>query len=265
MANRFGFDAPSNKPLEESILWAADKGFRYIEFNADNPPNDIASFDAARIRKVRELCETHDIASGLHPVSAVNNAEYVPIMSEAVDNYLDANLTLASRLGCGWLVGHGGYHFSDVTRRRQAAIERIKRLVAKAEQEDVLIFLENHNKEPEHAEIHYLPYNIEEMYWFFDTIQSPHFKWAFNAPHAHLVPEGWRGFLDAFGVDNIGQVRLTDNKGDYEAHLVPGEGNINFSALFAQLKLLGYTDWFCLDFGSEADKLQVRDWFETLI
>jgi protein FrlC len=265
MNNRFGFDASSNKPLEESILWAADHGFRYIDFNADNPPNDIASFDTARIHKVRELCAAHDIAIGLHPSSAINNAEYVPIMSEAVDDYLDANLTLASRLGCGWLVGHGGYHFGDIQRRRKAAIERMKRLVAKAEREDVVIFFENHNKEPEQAEIHYLPHNIEEMHWFFDAIQSPHFKWAFNVPHAHLVPEDWPGFLDAFGVDNIGQVRLNDNNGDYEVHLVPGEGNIDFPALFARMRELGYSGWFSLAFGGDADKLRVRDWFEMLI
>jgi sugar phosphate isomerase/epimerase len=178
---------------------------------------------------------------------------------------LDANLTLASSLGCGWIIGHGGYHFGDLPQRRQAAVERIKRLVAKAERKEVVIFFENHNKEPELAELHYLPHNIEEMQWFFDTIQSPHFKWAFNVAHAHLVPEDWGGFLDAFGGDNIGQVRLNDNKGDHEVHLIPGEGNIDFSALFSRLKKLGYTGWFSLDFESESDILRVKDWFETLI
>ena len=42
-------------------------------------------------------------------------------------------------------------------------------------------------------------------------------------------PEGWQGFLDAFGVENIGQVRLNDNMGEYEIHLVPGEGTIDFA------------------------------------
>ena len=42
------------------------------------------------------------------------------------------------------------------------------------------MFFENHNREPEHAEMHYLPHNVEETRWFFDAIRSPHFKWAFN-------------------------------------------------------------------------------------
>ena len=141
MKRRFGFDSPKNRPIEESIRWAAENGFGYIDFQADVPPNNIASFDAARVRTVRELCETHDIAIGIHPSSAINNAEYTPIMSEAVDDYLFANLELAQQLGCGWLIGHGGYHFGDVAQRRDAAIKRIQRLVARAEEAEIVIFL----------------------------------------------------------------------------------------------------------------------------
>ena len=264
MSNRFGFNA-SNQPLEDLIRWAAANGFVYIDFQADLPPNHIASFDTERVRIVRDLCETHGIQIGIHPSSAINNAEYVPIMAEVVDDYLFANLDLASRLGCGWIVGHGGYHFGDVEPRRQAALDRIKRLVERSEAEDVVIFFENHNKEPDLAEIHYIPHNVEETHWFFDAIDSPYFKWAFNVAHGHLVPEGWSGFLDAFGVENIGQVRINDNKGDYEVHLVPGDGTIDFEELFARLQSDGYSGWFSLGFGDEADKLRVLEWFENLI
>ena len=261
MKYRFGFDAPKQKPIEESMRWAAENGFGYIDFQADVPPNNIAAFDATRVRTVRALCETHDIAIGIHPSSAINNAEYTPIMSEAVDAYLFANLDLAERLGCGWLIGHGGYHFGDIVQRRDAAIARIQRLVDKAEQAEIVIFFENHNREPEHAEIHYIPHNVEETRWFFDAMASPYLKWAFNVAHGHLVPEGWQGFLDTFGAENIGQVRLNDNTGEYEIHLVPGEGTIDFAALFAQLKERGYEGWFSLGFGDDADKVRVRDEF----
>ena len=265
MSRRFGFDALRTQPLEDSINWAASNGFHYIDFNADLSPNDIGSFDDVRIRKVKALCAAQDIKIGVHPSSAVNSAEYVPGMSEAVEQYLNANLELAARLGCDWVVGHGGYHFGDLERRRRAAVERTKRLVERAENINVPIFLENHNREPEHAEIYYLPYNIEELHWFFDTIHSPYFKWAFNVAHSHLTAEGWLGFLEEFGVENIGQIRLNDNHGDYEVHLVPGEGTIDFPALFERLKAKGYEGWFSMGFGDEADKIRVRDWFGTLL
>jgi len=265
MQSRFGFEAPKNRPIEESIRWSAENGFGYIDFQADQPPNNLASFDEARIRQVRNLCEAHGVQLGIHPSSAINNAEIVPIMAEAVDQYLFANLSLAARLGCGWLIGHGGYHFGDLERRHAVALDRIKRLVERAEQTGVVIYFENHNKEPDLAEIHYLPHNVEETHWFLDEIKSPNLKWAYNVAHAHLVPEGWLGFMDAFGVDNIGQVRLNDNKGEYEVHLVPGEGTIDFSALFSELGQRGYEGWFSLGFGDDTDKVRVRDWFAGLL
>jgi sugar phosphate isomerase/epimerase len=79
------------------------------------------------------------------------------------------------------------------------------------------------------------------------------------------VPEGWAGFVDVFGVDNFGQVRVNDNTGEFEIHMVPGEGTIDFSALFAKVEGGGYDGWYNLGFGDEADKIRIRDWFETLV
>ncbi len=264
MKDRFGFNA-AGKPLEEHIVWAGRNNFGYVDFAADVAPNDIRSFDDARVRRVRALCDQHGVRIGIHTTSAVNGAEYVPIMSEAVDRYLLANLDLSLRLACGWVIVHGGYQFGDLAARKTAAVERIKRITREAERRHATLFFENHNKEPSHSEIRYLPHTVEETRWFLDHIQSPNLKWAFNVAHAHLVPEGWKGFLDAFGAGRIGQVRLNDNKGDYEIHLVPGEGNIDFTAVFAHLGKLGYKGWYSLGFGNDADKIRVRDQFAKLL
>ena len=263
--SRFGYNMAKNVPLEEGIVWAGKNGFGYVDFQADIPPNNLASFDGDRVKKVRDLCEKYNVEIGVHPSSAINNAEYVPILAEAVDIYINSNFDLAERLGCGWMVGHGGYHFGDLGLRKDLVVERMKRLVERAEKTNVMIYFENHNLAPEHAEIHYLPHNVEETAWFFDAIKSDHFKWAFNVAHGHLVPEGWSGFLDAFCADNIGQVRVNDNNGDYEVHLVPGEGTVDFEAFLGRLNTMGYEGWFSLGFGNEADKIRVKDWFETLL
>ena len=186
-------------------------------------------------------------------------------MSEAVDDYLEANLQLTEAIGAGWIIGHGGYHFGDTELRRQAAVDRIKRLVDRADKLGKMVYFENHNKEPDLAEIHYIPHNVEETHWFLDEIEAPNFKWAFNVAHGHLVSEGWSGFLEAFGADNIGQVRVNDNTGEYEIHLIPGEGTIDFPSLFEKLEIGGYQGWYNLGFGNEADKIRIRDWFKTLI
>src|SRR5207249_3108473 len=161
----------------------------------------------------------------IHTSSAVNNAEVAPYVSEAVDEYLRQNVRLAERLGCAGVIVHGGYHFTDVERRRQAAIEHLQRLTDHAAREQMPLWLENHNTEPEHAERHYIPGNVEELRWFLAApglAESPWLKWTFNVGHAELVPDKTQGFLDAFGIDRIVQVRLTDNPGTYEKHVVPG-------------------------------------------
>jgi sugar phosphate isomerase/epimerase len=58
---------------------------------------------------------------------------------------------------------------------------------------------------------------------------------------------------------------LNDNAGDCEVHLVPGEGNINFESLFATFAEMGYSGWFSLGFGTQEDKMRVRDGFELLL
>ena len=72
------------------------------------------------------------------------------------------------------------------------------------------------------------------------------------------VPEGWTGFLDIFGVDNIGQVRIMITMAIMKYTWCQGEGTIDFDALFKRLNTLGYKGWFSLGFGNAADKIRVK-------
>jgi sugar phosphate isomerase/epimerase len=61
------------------------------------------------------------------------------------------------------------------------------------------------------------------------------------------------------GVDRIGEVRLADNKGDKEEHLFPGDGTIDFGAMFRALEARGYRGHYTCAFGSLDDMLRGRD------
>jgi sugar phosphate isomerase/epimerase len=183
-------------------------------------------------------------------------------MHAAADAYLRENLELAHTLGGGYVICHGGYHFGgDREARFATAIDRMRRAAGWAEERGIDIYFENHNKEPDDAEIHYLPRDVAETRRFFEAVQSPRFKWAFNVAHAHLVSEGFDGFLDAFGVDLIGQVRLNDTHGRYEEHLSPGQGIVDFRRVFRRLTEAGYTGPFTLDFGDSDERAAWRDTF----
>lgn len=209
---------------------------------------------------VRERCERQRIHLGPHTSSAVNTAEFSPHVGEGVDAYLRANVDLAVRLGCEWVIVHAGYHFrSALSARTSASLERLERITAYAERAGAYLVLENLNREPDRAEIHYLAHTVEECRLYFDAIQSPHLGWAFTVNHAHLVPEGIDGFIDAFGVDCIGEVRLADNTREYEIHLRPGEGTIDFAKMFSRLESAGYRRHYTMAFGSLDDKIAARD------
>ena len=101
-----------------------------------------------------------------------------------------------------------------------------------------------------HRRIHYLvPY-----------IQLPNLHWTFTINHATLVPEGINGFLDAFGIERIREVRVADNLGDKENHMYPGEGSIDFRAFFSRIESMGYTGHYTNGFGSLDDMLHGRDY-----
>jgi sugar phosphate isomerase/epimerase len=265
-ASRFTFSSPNSWPLEQSLEWAAEHRFTRVDFNADGAPNYPGTFTPERIKNVRERAAADGVTIGIHTSSGVNMAEITPVMAAAADRYVVENFHLARDLGCSYLVCHGGFHFSsDVEPRFEASMARAEKMIHQAEAHSLDIYFENHNWEPEHAEIHYIPHTVAETRRYFERFNSPRFKWACNIGHAALVPDNWTGFLDAFGTDRIGHVRLHDTHGKYEEHLLPGRGIIDFRAVFTRLNEGGYTGPFTLDFGTPDDRARGRDQFAALL
>jgi sugar phosphate isomerase/epimerase len=134
-----------------------------------------------------------DVADAQPPTSD----EVAPYVADAVEHYLEAYVEIAPRLGAEWIVMHAGFHFtSDKERRMAVGRDRLKRIASHAERHGTLVLLENLNKEPDEAEIHYLSHTVEEWRYYFDAIRSPAFKLSSTVNHAHLVPEGINGFVE---------------------------------------------------------------------
>jgi sugar phosphate isomerase/epimerase len=74
------------------------------------------------------------------------------------------------------------------------------------------------------------------------------------------VPEGIAGFLDAMPADRLAEVRLADNNGEYEIHMQPGEGIIDFTDMFRRVEATGYSGHYMNAFGSLDDMLRGRDY-----
>jgi len=262
LKDRIGIDLGRRIRLEDGIEWAAKHGIRYLDIQLDTAANALTTFDDTRAAQVRAACERHGIHLGLHTLSAVNVAEYSPFVSEAMDQYLKSYVDIYPKLGATWIVVHGGYHFtSDKKMRMEAGLERLKRTVAYAEKKGARILLENHNTEPEKAEIHYIPVSFEEWRYFFEGIQSPNFRLSFTVNHAHLVPEGVAGFCDALDFGRVDEVRIADCfRLGHEVHLKPGDGDLDFADMFRRVEGKGFKGHYTNAFGSLDDMLAARDY-----
>lgn len=259
--DRIGIDLARRVPVEQGIELAAANSVRFIDVQTDIAPNAMETFDDARCGAVREACEANDIHLGLHTLSGVNVAEISPFLRDATDAYLKAYIDLAVRLKAEWIVVHGGYHFTSCKAlRKQASIDRLKRIVDYAETNGVLLQLENLNSEPQLAEVHYLPDNLEDTIWYFEQIQSDHLKWAFTINHAHYDPIGIAGFIDGMGLDRCDEIRVADNNGEYEIHMHPGTGTVDFVDMFRRIEGAGFTGHYMCGWGTVEEMLEGRDY-----
>ena len=262
LRERIGVDLGRRIRLEEGIEWAAQHAVRFIDIQLDTSANAVTAFDDRRAERVRQLAATHGITLGLHTLSAVNVAEYSPYVSEAVDAYLKSYIDIYAKLGAQWIVVHAGYHFTDdIDMRMQAGCARLQRMVDYAEQKGAVLYLENLNNEPADAEVHYLAHTVAEWMYYFDRIRSPNFRMSFTANHAHLVPDGVDGFIDAIDFSRVGEVRLADcRRLGKEEHLQPGAGDLDFGNMFKRIEAKGFKGHYMNAFGTLDGMLAGREY-----
>jgi sugar phosphate isomerase/epimerase len=262
LRERIGIDLGRRVKLEDGIEWAAKNDVRYVDIQLDTAANAVTAFDDQRAEGVRQLAAKHGVTLGLHTLSAVNVAEYSPYVGEAVDAYLKSYIDIYAKLGARWIVVHAGYHFTDdVDMRMKAGCARLQRIVDYAEKKDAVLYLENLNREPADAEVHYLAHTVAEWMYYFERIASPNFRMSFTANHAHLVEDGVDGFIDAIDFSRVGEVRLADcHRLGKEEHLRPGEGDLDFGNLFKRIEAKGFKGHYMNAFGTLDDMLAGREY-----
>lgn len=257
---RIGVDLNRRIGLEPGIEWARERSIRYLDICLDPDPVLMTDRGRDRLEAAGARLRENGMVLGLHTLSAVNMAESSPFLSDAMDAYLAAYIRAAKTLGAGWVIVHAGYHFTaDKQDRMEVGLDRIRRTADLAEREGVTLLLENMNPEPDGAEVQYLAHDAEECRFYFDQLHSPALKWSFTLNHAYMTPEGIEGFLDAVDLKRCGEVRLADNRGEIEEHLRPGEGTMDFGAIFALIEGRGYRGHYMQDYTTIEDMAAGRE------
>ena len=199
LRDRIGVDVGRKLPLEDAIAWAAEHQVRFIDVQLDTGANALGTIDAARARRDarRRANGTASISActpprrsmsrNMRPLSATRST-----LSRSLCRCRRSARRRMDRRAC-----RVPFHLRPRRAHAGRAANGCSALADYAEQKGALILLENLNKEPEDAEVHYLAHTVEEWRFYFDAIGSPAFRLSFTVNHAHLVPEGIAGFVDA--------------------------------------------------------------------
>ncbi len=104
-------------------------------------------------------------------------------------------------------------------------IERIRKVVSTAEECEVDIAFENLRR-------------IDYLKYVYDNVTSPRAKFCFDCGHHnYLCPE--LDLLKMFG-ERLVAVHLHDNFGDYDWHMLPFDGKVDYEMVAAGLVSVGY-------------------------
>ncbi len=112
----------------------------------------------------------------------------------------------------------------------QLGLERVKRLVERAEAKNVTLALENQS-------------NADYLRLVFNSVDSPMLKFCFDSGHQNCrTPE--ENWLAEYG-HRLGSLHLHDNMGfrgkdEDDQHLLPFDGNIDWPSTMKKIKSLGY-------------------------
>ena len=107
----------------------------------------------------------------------------------------------------------------------QFGIDRFKRLIERAEKNNVNIALEN-------------VYRPEYMDSIFESIKSDRLKFCYDSGHENCFTPG-SDYLAKYG-DKLAAMHLHDNDGTSDQHLFPFTGTVKWERVMAHLKRLGY-------------------------
>jgi sugar phosphate isomerase/epimerase len=157
---------------------------------------------------------------------------------------VDATLTAArivKRLGGAIVVAHPSdivRHGADISARLDASAASLRAIAAACRQEGVQLAIESPLP-------HLIGGHPDEFGWLLSRVADPAAGVCLDTGHIALG-HAWRRFVARCG-SRVIHVHASDNHGQYDDHLVPGEGNIDWPDVAAALHELQFGGWVMLE------------------
>lgn len=245
-AHTFGFtwDCPAEAAIEQ----LAEAGYRTIQLMASPPHFDPWIEDAGRTRRIRALLERHglsllalDLAS-----SDINLASPSSHVVDFAVNAYSATIDRAAELGARCIcVGSGRRHalLAEANARLMPSFrEAFARIHEKAQRAGVPVILENHPQG--------LLASASDIVRFLDAEGYDEMHVIYDAANAFAIGEDPVEGLKSLW-PRLGIVHLSDSPKGQWRHDPIGSGEIDFAAIAALLRELGYAGTIVLEILSD--------------
>jgi len=245
------------RPLSEGVALLKKSGFRHIELFCDEPHANPFQISKREIQKILRLKEKHGLQFSIHtPCFDLNPASINPRIREEVFEHYRESLDLARKVGANAVVVHLGNR-SDMKLRQDESltwtIQLLKRVLKIAENYRILLLAEN----TDYGDLSMV--KDEEQYRkVIYKFHSPFMKAILDTGHANLNGIPMVRLIKRLG-RRLGSLHISDNQGDKDAHLPPGQGSINFKLIFNALDNIQFNGTVILEIYDEASPSEALD------
>lgn len=164
-----------------------------------------------------------------------------------VNKYL-RNIDEIYSLGINMVVMHlaNGY---DAPRFNKLGLSRFKKICDYALEKNIKVAFEN-TKIPGYQE------------YILDNIDNSNVGICFDSGHYHCHFKDNYDFKRFY--DKIICIHIHDNHGEFDEHLLPGDGNINFDQVFNGLKIANYNSYLTLElcYRNQYTNMSINDFYK---
>jgi sugar phosphate isomerase/epimerase len=227
-------------PLKKAVEIGAENDFDAFEINCLLPTVNLDLFTPENIAELRNIAEVVNMEFCVHaPFFELNIAALNQGIRKESVNYVNKSIELCADLGGSVVIVHSGEYTyrigpdasrdnnPNMNRQWNNNIESLKKINEHAVNQGVIVCLENLGFEKEVAKS------------FEDLIETQNamgksLQFTLDLGHARLNANIQEG-IDTLG-DSIRHIHLTDNFGEKDDHLPPGEGDSDYSGVAEYLK-----------------------------
>ena len=159
--------------------------------------------------------------------------------------YLKKQILAAKELGCPNLVIHPCLPYKtgpepDNVLGWETNVERLEKILPTAEKFGVNICVEN---------LPFLAIKMSQVDWLkklLDYFQHPNLKICFDTGHANVYQDDLAEDVRKIGKD-LQCLHVHDNRGNWDEHMTPYKGTIDWESFLTALKQIGYKGCFSLE------------------